>query len=295
MAVRIIIILLERVNLLCAILTIKIGLNAIEEICMNIIRKITDKVSSKLSAEGRELSRISKIPRYELGKTDLLGPEFKFVDSISFLHGYEEIFLDKIYNFKASNKKPLIIDCGANIGLATIYLKKLYPEASVICFEPDPKIFEILKFNIESFAFKDVQLENKAISDVDGTTTFYSEGGFSGSINNNVSDNKYDVETQRLSHFLTKKVNFLKIDIEGAENFVIHEIQNNLPQVENIFIEYHSHVDEEQKLDEILLMLKTAGFRYHILEAFVRSEPFINRETLLGMDCQLNIIGFREN
>jgi len=261
---------------------------------MEILKRIKNKISTRYSIESRELRRIAAIPRYRNGETKLLGESIEFVDSISFLHGYQEIFVDLIYKFNTKVESPRIIDCGANIGLASIYFKRMYPNSKIICFEPDPKIFEVLKRNLKVFKCDDVELVNCAISDKNGTSNFYSEGGFSGSLDNPVSKDQYLVETKKLSGYLSEKVDFLKIDIEGAENFVIPEIQNSLCSVENIFIEYHSHYKKEQKLDEILFILKKEGFRYHILEAFGRSEPFINRKTMLGMDCQLNIIAFRE-
>lgn len=36
-----------------------------------------------------------------------------------------------------SGKLPLIIDCGGNIGLASKYFNNEYPEAIVVCIEPD--------------------------------------------------------------------------------------------------------------------------------------------------------------
>jgi FkbM family methyltransferase len=43
---------------------------------------------------------------------------------------------------------PLIIDCGGNIGLATIWFAMLFPEATLYTIEPDHNNFEILKKNI---------------------------------------------------------------------------------------------------------------------------------------------------
>src|SRR5687768_11770928 len=40
------------------------------------------------------------------------------------LHAYGEIFGNEIYRFSTEKKDPLIIDCGANIGLGTLYFKQ---------------------------------------------------------------------------------------------------------------------------------------------------------------------------
>ena len=47
-----------------------------------------------------------------------------------------EIFINKSYLFKSAKPDPFILDCGANIGMATLLFKKLYPNAIINCFEP---------------------------------------------------------------------------------------------------------------------------------------------------------------
>lgn len=44
-------------------------------------------------------------------------------------------------------RRPLIIDGGANIGLATLWLNKAFPEAQIIAVEPDADNFAILQKN----------------------------------------------------------------------------------------------------------------------------------------------------
>lgn len=106
--------------------------------------------------------------------------------------------------------------------------------------------------------------------------------------------NLIEVETIRISKFLNRKVHFLKIDIEGAENNVIPEIENKLHNVENIFVEYHSLKGAEQMLPEILAILKAAGFRLNIQLIWVYSpNPFISILDYNNIDLQLNIFGYR--
>lgn len=58
---------------------------------------------------------------------------------------FNKIFKRQIYNFQIDNPAPYIIDAGANIGLGVIYFKKLFPDAEIIAFEPDPNIFAVMK------------------------------------------------------------------------------------------------------------------------------------------------------
>jgi hypothetical protein len=99
------------------------------------------KISQKFSTIEREKKRLRRIPRYIGDSTKILQNRIDFVDSVSFLHGYQEIFEEECYSFNASSSYPFIIDCGSNIGLSIIYFKRQYPNARIIGFEPDPMIF----------------------------------------------------------------------------------------------------------------------------------------------------------
>lgn len=46
----------------------------------------------------------------------------------------------------------LIIDCGANIGLSTLYFLRRFPDAHVIALEPDPDNFKMLALNTAGFS-----------------------------------------------------------------------------------------------------------------------------------------------
>ena len=76
------------------------------------------------------------------------GVTFTYQHRHSLFHTYEEIFVREIYRFDAATPSPLIIDCGANIGLSILYFKKIFPAAQVIGFEPDPHNFNLLQKNL---------------------------------------------------------------------------------------------------------------------------------------------------
>lgn len=245
----------------------------------------------------KELKRISSMPRYTEAETMLLGKKILFPDSASFVFIYNELFTEGIYKFTNSNERPYIIDCGANIGLSVIYFKQLYPDAEIIAFEPDEKVFKALQYNVESFSLKNIQLIKKACWNEETTLQFYSEGADGGrAAMKSDAGNLINVDTTRLGKYLDRKVDFLKIDIEGAENEVIIDIKNQLPNVERIFVEYHSFVGKEQMLPEILAILKEAGFRLHISSpGLVSKSPFVKLNSYADMDNQLNIYAFRVN
>lgn len=217
----------------------------------------------------------------------------ELVDAQSVLSMCNEIFVKKNYEFEASKKNPLIVDCGANIGMSIIFFKKLYPDCKIIAFEPDKKVFNALKKNVESFGFKDIELHNKAVWSAETELDFYAEGSWGGRITRPGDEgNIVTVKTARLKDYLTSPVDFLKIDVEGAETDIVRDCADDLASVEHVFIEYHSHCRERQTLQELLSILQAAGFRYHIKEASKRETPFINK-TAEGMDLQLDVFAFR--
>lgn len=260
--------------------------------------RVFNNLHALVNSEKRELLRLSKLSRYSPTKTTFYNKEIKIVDNITFLSGAKEIFEKDIYKLKIGKKdNPVIVDCGANIGLSVMYFKKTYPNAIIKAYEPDPEIFEVLKYNVKAFDPSGIELNQKAIWKDNSGIEFLQEGGFSGRIPKEGDSKKtVNVPTERLRDVLMdmKLIDLLKIDIEGAEYEVLLDIRNNLSNVKNIFIEYHSHVKEPQTLHEILQILHENKFRYHIQEAFVRNQPFTDRNTMLGMDLQLNIFGYRD-
>ncbi|GAB2778867.1 hypothetical protein GCM10010465_26880 [Actinomadura fibrosa] len=225
-----------------------------------------------------------------------MGKPFYIHDISSFYLGKKEIFHWGVYKFQAENDEPYIIDCGANLGMSIIYFKKLYPKASITAFEADDYIFSFLEKNIKSFQYNDVELVNNAVWNKEEELSFFAEGGAGGRLEVlGKEKNIKTVKATRLKNWLkNKKIDFLKIDIEGAESEVIDDCKDELKNVEKIFIEYHSFNAKEQNLHRILMILHMAGFRYHIKEAFTRQFPFIDKDLNVEMDLQLNIFGYRD-
>ncbi len=225
--------------------------------------------------------------------TFLFGKSIKRIDSFWYLHSLNELFIDEVYRFKSDKKTPLVIDCGSNIGLSIIYFKRLMPNAKVIGFEPDYEIYKILESNINQFGFKDVELHNKAVWKNSEPLFFKQNGNLGGHISTEKDCNIIQIRTQRLKDLLSQNVDFLKIDIEGAEFDILKDCEENLKNIDNIFVEYHSFHEKEQMIGELLLILKNAGFKIYIKEAWENMKnPFIEKKGPY-FDLQLNIFGYR--
>jgi FkbM family methyltransferase len=256
------------------------------------IKTLTNK---NYKEEEREKLRIQNLPRFTETEINFLDKKIKIADNASFHFIKKEIFDQQIYKFNCATGTPYIIDCGANIGLSIIYFKQLFPKAEITGFEPDDRIFNVLQHNVEVFNLSNVDLIKKACWNKKTTLQFYSEGADGGRAAKDFdTNNLIEVETTRLRKYLNRKVDFLKIDIEGAESVVLEDCKDLLINVKNLFVEYHSFFNQEQYLPEILTIMKDAGFRLHVTAPGLTSQnPLVRLNDYLGMDNQLNIYGFR--
>lgn len=264
----------------------------------NFLKKLINSIWVYYLSDNKEIRRIAKIERHKLFSTNILGVELKCGDSSSFIGQYNEIIKKGIYNFKTQRDNPYIVDCGANIGISIIFFKTKYPNAEIVAFEPDPYVFELLTGNIKNFNFSNITLINKGVCNLNGKVKFCGEGDDAGKIVEVAIPNQdyIMIEVVRLRHFLQKKVQLLKVDIEGAEGEVLQDISDLLYNVERIFIEYHSKINEEQKLHKILEIISNNGFRYYIEGTTIfSSNPFINISVIKGLDNLLNIYGYKNN
>jgi FkbM family methyltransferase len=185
-----------------------------------------------------------------------------------------EVFENSEYHFLSSKLSPLIIDCGSHIGISVLYFKKLYPQARIIAFEPNPDNFNVLQKNIEVNDLKNITAINAALSSCQGDAFLFGEFGdnTSRSCGNslmqewaNPGSKKIKVKTEMLSHFILEKIDFLKMDIEGEENNVLTEIHNKLNLIQEMRIELHSvGLTNKNNIDTVVNLLTKNNFMVEI-------------------------------
>ncbi len=196
------------------------------------------------------------------------------------------IFIKQEYkDFKPDNDSPLIFDCGANVGLATIYFKKFYPNSKIFAFEPDEEIFTLLEKNIIQNSLDNVTIFNLALSDSKGVKDFFydenrktSNIGSGSLIEERSPKNRKNVETGILSEYIgNQMVDFVKMDIEGSEYSVINELakSNKLKNIKQLIVEYHHKIGKEKsKFSEFLRIFEMNEFEYQIRSNFIGKNEF---------------------
>jgi FkbM family methyltransferase len=217
-------------------------------------------------------------------------------DSASFLSNYRSIFCDRIYDFESENPAPRILDLGANIGLSILFFKEIYPQAQIIALEPDPQLFSYLKHNIYGNGYEDVDLRDQAAWHCNTMIPFNASLADDGHIILNDTLSKETlVKAIDISQLLSAyRFDFIKMDIEGAEKFVLPACQPYLESVQYVFVEYHAIPDQPQELSKILNILESSGFRLYLQTIGPRPFPFRSPATHQGrFDFQTNIYAWR--
>ena len=231
-------------------------------------------------------------------KINACGETIHYSSNEELIHCLKEIFFDEIYKFETPNQTPIIIDCGAHIGMSILSFKQQYPNSTIIAFEPDTNNYKLLQKNIKEWGFSNIQALQNPIWNSNTEITFESSGAMGGKISSKSESiqNSLKLIAVRLSDFLDKEIDFLKIDIEGVEYEVIKDCKSKLHFVKNLFIEFHSKFEDQYKLTEILNILNEAGFNFYIKEANnVFPTPFIKKKINAPFDLQLNIFAFRDS
>lgn len=65
---------------------------------------------------------------------------------------FTQIFILEEYNIKIDNEIKTIVDCGANIGLSSLFFLSKYPNATLIAIEPEKNNFNLLRRNLHPIA-----------------------------------------------------------------------------------------------------------------------------------------------
>jgi FkbM family methyltransferase len=202
-----------------------------------------------------------------------LGHLLAFFDLNTTVSLIESIFIENEYYFKSKNKKPNIIDLGSNIGLSVIYLKTLYPSCKIEAFEADSTTCKMLQKNINNYRFRNITVNNLAVTDTVDYVDFYSDVKGPGSplMSTNPlrigNKNKIKVKSTKLSKVIKKRIDFLKMDIEGSEYDVLIDLgrSKKIKLIDQINVEYHHHINFKlDNLSKFLKILENNNFGYQL-------------------------------
>jgi len=234
----------------------------------NVIKSVSNKIETSLITDSAEVWA---------GKI-FLHPNDAFRLSIYGIHSKIDFEIFQKYVKKGDN----VLDVGANIGYFTLMLAKLVgPTGKVFAFEPDPRNISLLKKNIETNGYQNVVVVPKAVSNVNEKCTLFTSQSSFGQNRiyepKKTKNQKYvpiESETILLDDFFKnnkniEKISFVKIDVEGAEKFVLEGMKKILDLNENIKI--FSEIDLDRLDDagssytEMIEFLEKKGFTVFVI------------------------------
>ena len=185
------------------------------------------------------------------------------------------------YKMMVRIKNPVILDVGANKGQTIIFFLKLFPQAKIIAFEPNHKLYKKLT---EKFGYlSNVQLVNKGVSNQNGklllketitdeTSTFEElnyqsdylklKSRMLGVKPENIIVDTYEVDVIKLCDFSEEQnlqhIHILKIDTEGHELKCLEGLFSGHPsRVDFIQLEHHNDdmyldADSDEMIERLL-------------------------------------------
>ena len=203
---------------------------------------------------------------------DVVGYKTRFCSFHSLAYLFEEIFIDQQYHFEIRKTNPFIVDCGSNIGMSILYFKMIYPDCEILAFEPEERAFACLATNIAANGLHSVQLNQKALTSKEGQIALFTDPDDPGSLRASTvrePDTKQEQQVQgtRLSPYIDRQVDFLKIDVEGAEAALLEDLaaEGKLTQIREMVLEFHHHIDPGSDfLSHVFLLLERGGFGYQV-------------------------------
>jgi len=159
----------------------------------------------------------------------------------------------------------VVFDIGGGIGrTATHFGKKVGKEGLVVVVEPDPGCLFSLRKNLGKREQTDnIKIIPKAAWNLRGTLTFSSMPGLA----------SIKVEADTLDNIFSelglKKVDFMKIDVDGVELKVLEGARRVLNTTKYVVLETHRKEDGTRTTNSVRRFLEAQGFKVRVCSHFV--------------------------
>ena len=178
-----------------------------------------------------------------------------FISNLSPIKGYT-----LCYNLKPGD---VVVDVGAFTGDYTIFAaRKVGQTGKVIAFEPDKKSREILARNISHEKLDNVIISPKGLWHENTRLRFESNQGVKSTVFSDNAESYIDVASldDELKKLGIKKIDVIKMDIEGSEIKAIEGAQQTLKQKPVLIIASYHIVDGKKTADYFEKYLPKLGY-----------------------------------
>ena len=224
----------------------------------------------EFAAWQRAEAMAAAVPRRTPGRIRLLEYDIEYADLLSFCPQFHEIFVARGLEFRSDNPSPRILDCGSNIGAASLFFKRQYPAARVTAYEADPELCAMTARNLTRNGAADVEVIHAALWTTTGEVRFLAEGSDSGAIAvgapaPGIPATPLTVPSLRLRDVLAHdRIDLLKLDVEGAEDALLIDCEPVLGRVSAIVMDLHEFDPANRRSPRVFECLSRAGFVYSV-------------------------------
>jgi FkbM family methyltransferase len=226
------------------------------------------RYAKRFSFEGLSLLLKQHFSHKEfiLFKTTEFKQPIKLRNKTSDINTFNQVIFDEEYELKLDFDPKVIIDCGANIGLAAVYFKNRYPKAKVISLEVESSNYSLLKDNVSGY--EDVVAYNKGIWNK--TTNLkienISSANWSFMVSEAPDDYEGGVEAISLDEIMKENnlqyIDILKIDIEGSEKELFEKNYDSwMSKTKVLIIELH---DKKRKGCSVSLFKAVSKYNFEM-------------------------------
>ena len=154
---------------------------------------------------------------------------------------FKQIIVNREYDFGFPlPENAVIIDAGANIGMASVYFANKFPTARIIALEPDASNFAMLEKNVRPYP--QIRPINTALweKSISMRITHQEWGAAGRTCAPDESGTIHAITIAELCHrFEIDHIDLLKVDIEGAEKGIFENSSEWIGKVDRIVIELH--------------------------------------------------------
>lgn len=187
------------------------------------------------------------------------------------LQSVREVLVEEVYGCELPFLPRSILDLGANIGLASLWLARRYQQAEDMCI----LAVEASKANarVAAVNFRDNAIRGEVIQAAVGETSgeaFFAARAASnvGRIVSSAAEASVRVPVigiaELVARFPSGQVDLVKMDIEGSERDLLTPSSNWLDRVRALMIEWHDDVAPSEGMKQILIQ---RGFHHEPLNA----------------------------
>lgn len=194
--------------------------------------------------------------------------------------------------------QAIVFDIGSNVGTHALLAAKLAQAGHVYAFEPGENAFAALQKNIDLNKVENITCFNVAVSDRDAQWNLVQPGrSDEQSFLAPANEGAPVIRTVRLDDLMKEHhvsyIDFMKIDVEGAELLVLRSLGDLLTGVHTIFLENLPHAMERFGYThaELYAFLTQNGFSIHSV-AVSDGTVILTPATSL-LDASPNILAMR--